>query len=40
MPMTMSKKILAAHCGRSRVKPGDLIEARLDFVFANDIAAG
>jgi len=39
MPMTISEKILAAHCGRSEVKPGDLIEARLDFVFANDITA-
>ncbi|MBI5577532.1 MAG: 3-isopropylmalate dehydratase large subunit [Deltaproteobacteria bacterium] len=39
MPMTMSEKILAAHCDRSHVKPGDLIEARLDFVFANDITA-
>jgi 3-isopropylmalate/(R)-2-methylmalate dehydratase large subunit len=39
MPMTMSEKILATHCDRSHVKPGDLIEARLDFVFANDITA-
>ena len=39
MPMTISEKILAAHCDRSEVKPGDLIEARLDFVFANDITA-
>ena len=38
MPMTISEKILAAHCDRSEVKPGDLIEARLDFVFANDIS--
>jgi 3-isopropylmalate/(R)-2-methylmalate dehydratase large subunit len=37
MPMTISEKILAAHCDRSEVKPGDLIEARLDFAFANDI---
>ena len=39
MPMTLSEKILSAHCDRSQVKPGDLIEARLDFVFANDITA-
>ncbi|HSO62334.1 MAG TPA: 3-isopropylmalate dehydratase large subunit [Desulfobacterales bacterium] len=39
MPMTISEKILAAHCDRSEVKPGDLIETRLDFVFANDITA-
>jgi 3-isopropylmalate/(R)-2-methylmalate dehydratase large subunit len=37
--MTISEKILAAHSDRSEVKPGDLIEARLDFVFANDITA-
>jgi len=39
MPMTISEKILAAHCDRSEVTPGDLVEARLDFVFANDITA-
>ncbi len=39
MPMTISEKILAAHCDRAEVKPGELIEARLDFVFANDITA-
>jgi 3-isopropylmalate/(R)-2-methylmalate dehydratase large subunit len=37
MPMTLSEKILSAHCDRSHVKPGDLVEARLDFVFTNDI---
>ena len=39
MPMTISEKILAAHCGRPQVTPGELVEARLDFVFANDITA-
>ena len=39
MPMTISEKILAAHCDRAEVKPGELIEARLDFVFGNDITA-
>jgi len=39
MPMTISEKILAAHCDRSEVKPGEIIEARLDFVFGNDITA-
>lgn len=37
MPMTISEKILAAHCNRASLKPGELIDARLDFVFANDI---
>ena len=39
MQMTLSEKLLAAHCGRPATKPGELIEARLDFVFANDITA-
>ena len=37
MPMTIAEKILAAHCGRDDVKPGELVEPNLDFVFANDI---
>lgn len=37
MPMTIAEKILAAHCGRDEVKPGELVEPNLDFVFANDI---
>ena len=39
MPMTISEKILAAHSDRPEVTSGDLVEARLDFVFANDITA-
>jgi len=39
MPMTISEKILAAHCDREDLKPEELIEARLDFVFGNDITA-
>jgi len=39
MPMTISEKILAVHSDRPEVTPGDLVEARLDFVFANDITA-
>ncbi len=37
--MTISEKILAAHCGKDRVYPGDLIYARLDLILANDITA-
>jgi 3-isopropylmalate/(R)-2-methylmalate dehydratase large subunit len=37
MGMTMTQKILAAHAGLSSVKAGDLIEAGLDMVLANDI---
>ena len=37
MPMTMSQKILAAHAGLKGVKAGQLINAELDMVLANDI---
>lgn len=37
MGMTMTQKILAAHAGLDRVEAGQLIEAKLDVVMANDI---
>mgnify|MGYP002797210016 CR=1 FL=1 len=37
MGMTMTQKILAAHAGLDRVAAGQLIEAKLDVVMANDI---
>ncbi len=37
MAMTMSQKILAAHAGLEQVKAGQLIDAELDLVLANDI---
>ena len=37
MGMTMTQKILAAHAGLESVVPGQLIEAKLDVVMANDI---
>lgn len=37
MGMTMTQKILAAHAGLPSVVPGQLIEADLDMVLANDI---
>ena len=37
MGMTMTQKILAAHAGMPEVKPGDLIEAKLDMVLGNDV---
>jgi len=37
--MTASQKILAAHCGKASVAPGDMILADLDLVLANDITA-
>jgi 3-isopropylmalate/(R)-2-methylmalate dehydratase large subunit len=39
MAMTLTEKILAAHTDASMVRPGDLVEARVDFCFANDITA-
>ncbi len=39
MGMTMTQKILAAHAGLESVVAGQLIEAELDMVLANDITA-
>ena len=39
MGMTMTQKILAAHCGQEHVKAGQLIEANLDIVLGNDITS-
>ncbi len=37
--MTLVEKILAAHCSRKAVCPGELISAGVDVVLANDITA-
>ncbi len=37
--MTITEKILAAHAGKEKVSPGELINAKLDIVLANDITA-
>ena len=39
MGMTMTQKILAAHAGRGVVRPGEILEARVDLVLGNDITA-
>ncbi len=39
MGMTMSQKILAAHCGRGEVKAGEIVMAKLDLVLGNDITS-
>lgn len=39
MRQTITQKILAVHCGREAVEPGELINARLDLVLGNDITA-
>jgi 3-isopropylmalate/(R)-2-methylmalate dehydratase large subunit len=37
--MTITEKILAAHAGREKVSAGDLINAKVDLILANDITA-
>jgi 3-isopropylmalate/(R)-2-methylmalate dehydratase large subunit len=39
MGMTITEKILACHAGAKSVIPGQLIEAKVDIVLANDITA-
>ncbi len=37
--MTITEKILAKHAGKKKVLPGELINAKVDLVLANDITA-
>lgn len=37
--MTITEKILAFHCNKKEVFPGDLINAKVDIILANDITA-
>jgi len=37
--MTITEKILAAHSGKKRVSPGELIDVRIDLALGNDITA-
>ena len=37
--MTLAEKILAAHCGKKEVRPGEFVNARVDLVLANDVTA-
>jgi len=37
--VTITEKILAAHCGKEEVHPGELINAKVDLILANDITA-
>ncbi len=39
MSMTMTQKIIAAHCGVDEVKPGQIVMADTDMVLGNDITA-
>ena len=37
MGSTITEKIIAAHCGRDEVKPGQLVNAAVDLVMINDL---
>ena len=37
MGMTITEKIFAAHCGKSKVVPGELVTAKLDLVMCHDV---
>ena len=37
--MTITEKILAAHSGKKKIAAGELINANVDLVLANDITA-
>lgn len=39
MGMTITEKILARHAGLQEVRPGDIINARVDLVLANELSA-
>lgn len=39
MPMTITEKILAAHAGRDKVHPGEIVMAGIDLALGNDITA-
>ncbi len=39
MGMTMTQKILAAHCGKEQVTAGEIVLANVDLVLGNDITA-
>ena len=37
MPMTITEKILAAAAGKTRVEPGDVIDAKIDCIMCHDV---
>ncbi|MGE5372226.1 MAG: 3-isopropylmalate dehydratase large subunit [Solirubrobacterales bacterium] len=39
MGMTITEKILAAHAGKNQVRPGELLNCKVDVVLGNDITA-
>jgi 3-isopropylmalate/(R)-2-methylmalate dehydratase large subunit len=39
MGMTITEKIIAAHCGRDRVEPGEIVMCDVDLALSNDVTA-
>ena len=39
MSMTITEKILARHCGRDAVAPGEFINVAVDVALANELSA-
>ena len=39
MGSTITEKILAAHCGKKVVCPGEFIEPKIDMALSNDVTA-
>ncbi|MCL2388946.1 MAG: aconitase family protein, partial [Elusimicrobia bacterium] len=39
MAQTIAEKILAAHCGKKEVHPGEFIEPKIDIALSNDVTA-
>ena len=37
--MNLAEKILAAHCGKKKIDPGEFVDVRVDLVLSNDITA-
>jgi len=37
--LTFAERILAAHCGKNRVSPGEFIDIKVDLVLSNDVTA-
>ncbi len=37
MGQTITEKILAKHVGRDSVKPGELVNAKLDLIMCHDV---
>ena len=39
MAQTITEKIMATKSGKERVEPGEIVEAEVDYVMANDVTA-